>query len=55
VERIREGFARIVASGGQIIAATHHPLIMRDATTIELVSGYTSLIQQTLCGKDSHA
>jgi len=55
VERIREGFDKIVASGGQVIVATHHPLIMRDATITELVPGYTSLIQQTLCGKGSDA
>jgi len=55
VERIRKGFDKIVASGGQIIAATHHPLIMRAATITELVPGYTSLIQQTLCEKGSYA
>ena len=55
VERIREGFDKIVASGGQIIAATHHPLILRNVTVIELVSGYKNLIHQTLCGEGSHA
>jgi len=55
VERIREGFDKICASGGQVIVATHHPLIIRDATIIELVPGYTSLIRQTLCGKGSDA
>lgn len=50
VQRIREGFGKIVASGGQVIAATHHPLIMRKATVIELIPNYANLIYQTLCG-----
>ncbi len=49
VERIREGFDKIVASGGQIIAATHHPLIMRDANLIELVQGYAEDLHHAFC------
>ncbi len=48
VERIRKGFDNIVANGGQIIAATHHPLILRDANLIELVPDYTEQIKNTL-------
>jgi len=49
VERIREGFDRIVEAGGQIIAASHHPLILRDAQTIELISGYKKELQNAFC------
>jgi len=48
VERIREGFDKIVASGGQIITATHHPLIMRNANILELVPFYAEQIKNTL-------
>ena len=49
VERIREGFGRIVASGGQIIAATHHPLILRGTHLIELVPGYAKRLHSAFC------
>ena len=49
VERICDGFDKIVASGGQIIAASHHPLIMRDANIIELVPGYAKKLHQAFC------
>ncbi len=49
MERICEGFDKIVASGGQIIAATHHPLIMRDANLIELVQGYAEDLHHAFC------
>jgi len=49
VERIREGFDKIVACGGQTIAATHHPLIMRDANVIELVPDYVEYLHQAFC------
>jgi len=55
VKLILEGFRRIVAGGGQIIAATHHPLIIRSAHYIELVPEYIRFIHQTFCGKDSNA
>ena len=49
VKRIREGFDKIIASGGQIIAASHHPLILRDAHIIELASGYAEYLHHALC------
>jgi predicted ATPase len=49
VERIREGFDRIVASGGQIVAATHHPLMMRNAHIIELVPDYAKRLRSAFC------
>ena len=49
LERIREGFDQIIASGGQIIAATHHPLIMREANLIELVPGYADDLRHAFC------
>jgi predicted ATPase len=49
VERIREGFDRIVASGGQVIAATHHPLMMRNAHIIELVPDYAKHLRNAFC------
>jgi len=47
VERIREGFDKIVASGGQVVAATHHPLLLNNVHIIELVSGYMEQLQTT--------
>ncbi len=49
VERIRKGFDKIIDSGGQIIAASHHPLIMRDANLIELVPDYAECLHQAFC------
>ena len=49
VERIRKGFDRIVASGGQIIAAIHHPFIMRGVNLIERVPGYTEYLYNAFC------
>ena len=54
VQRIREGFGRIVASGGQVITASHHPFIMQDAHLVELVPGYAEQLRSSfhrlLCG-----
>ncbi len=49
VERIREGFDKIVASGGQIIAASHHPLILRGTHLIELIPDYANVLHQAFC------
>jgi ABC-type transport system involved in cytochrome c biogenesis ATPase subunit len=49
IKRIRKGFERIVASGGQIIAASHHPLMMQKAHVIELVPEYTEQLQNAFC------
>ncbi len=49
VRRIREGFDKIVASGGQVIAATHHPLILRDSHCIELVPDYAEYLYRAFC------
>ncbi len=54
VERIREGFDKIVASGGQVIMATHHPFLMQNTHLIELVPNYAEHLRAkfctTLCG-----
>ncbi|MEA2069305.1 MAG: ABC transporter ATP-binding protein [Verrucomicrobiota bacterium] len=47
VQRIREGFDKIVASGGQIIAASHHPFFLQNAHLIELTPGYAEELHQT--------
>ncbi len=49
VKRIREGFDKIVASGGQIILATHHPLLLKNAQIIELIPRYMKQLQTTFC------
>lgn len=49
VERIRKGFDEICASGGQVIAASHHPLLMREAHLIELVPDYAETVRSSLC------
>ena len=49
VRRIREGFDAIIKQGGQVIAATHHPLMLRDANIIELVAGYADTLRQEFC------
>jgi len=38
--RIRKGFAAIIKEGGQVIMATHHPLLMLNTNVIELVPDY---------------
>ncbi|WP_160300598.1 ABC transporter ATP-binding protein [Kiritimatiella glycovorans] len=40
VKRIREAFDVLCARGGQVIAATHHPVLMEGVKVIELVPGY---------------
>lgn len=40
VEDIRKDFETICAKRGQVIAASHHPAIWREANIIELVPGY---------------
>lgn len=49
VKRIREGFDKICDSGGQIIIASHHPLLLNNANIIELVPGYTEQLKTTFC------
>ena len=49
VRRTREGFDRIIVAGGQVIAASHHPLILQNAHIIELVPHYADAIQQAFC------
>ena len=55
VKRIREGFDAIVKAGGQVIAASHHPLMLRGGHTIELEPGYVERIRaeyrRELCEK----
>jgi predicted ATPase len=57
VERIREGFDKIVASGGQVIVATHHPFLMQNTHLIELVPNYAEHLRAkfctTLCGNQT--
>ena len=50
VRRMREGFDAIIKQGGQVIAATHHPILLRDANIIELVPGYAEDLRRELCG-----
>ena len=47
--RIREGFDRIAESGGQIIAASHHPLILRGSHLVELVPDYAKKLHRAFC------
>ena len=49
IKRIRKGFERIVASGGQIIAATHHPIMMQNTHLIELLPGYAKELKKAFC------
>ena len=44
VEQIRKGFEAICAKKGQVIAASHHPAIWREANIIELVPGYADKV-----------
>ncbi|MCK4564460.1 MAG: AAA family ATPase [Verrucomicrobia bacterium] len=57
VERIREGFDKICASGGQVIVATHHPFLMQNTHLIELVPNYAEHLRAkfctTLCGNQT--
>jgi predicted ATPase len=46
VKRIREGLDAIVRAGVQVIAATHHPLMLRDGHLIELEPGYAQCIRE---------
>jgi len=49
VQRIRVGFDLLCAQGGQVITASHHPLIMQNAHLIELVPGYAETVRRNLC------
>lgn len=49
VEEIRKAFAAVCAKGGQVIAASHHPIIWQDANVIELVPGHETEVRQGLC------
>jgi predicted ATPase len=46
---IRKGFDRIVAAGGQVLVATHHPLVWRDAHVIEPVPGHLDRLRRAFC------
>jgi predicted ATPase len=52
VRRIRAGFDAIVRQGGQVIAATHHPFMLRDANVIELEPGYAETLRKEFCGTE---
>ena len=49
VQRIRRGFDAICQQGGQVIAATHHPLLLKDANIIELMPGYAGELREMYC------
>jgi len=49
VQRIRQGFDAICRKGGQVIAATHHPFLLRDANIIELVPKYAEELRAMYC------
>ena len=49
LKRIRDGFDHIIATGGQIIIATHHPFFMHKTHLIELVPKYKMLLYETFC------
>jgi len=49
VERMRRGFAAICSGGGQVIAASHHPLFLRDGNIIELLDGYAEKVRTGYC------
>jgi predicted ATPase len=49
VQRIHEGFDLLCSEGGQVITASHHPLIMQNAHLIELVPGYAETVRSILC------
>ena len=57
MERIREGFDKIIASGGQVMVATHHPFLLQNAHLIELVPDYAEHLRvkfcTTLCGNQT--
>ena len=40
IQRIRKGFDAIIKEGGQVIMATHHPLLLLNTNIIELVPNY---------------
>ena len=45
VEEIRKGFETICTKKGQVIAASHHPVIWQEANIIELVPGYAEVVR----------
>lgn len=49
VQRIRQGFEAICRQGVQVIAATHHPFLMRNANILELVPGYVDGLRAAFC------
>lgn len=49
VQRIREGLDLLCDQGGQVITASHHPVIMQNAHLIELVPGYAETVRRNLC------
>ena len=49
VQRIREGFDAIIKQGSQVITATHHPFLLRDANIIEISHGYAEHLRREFC------
>ena len=49
VQHIRRGFDAICRKGGQVIAATHHPLLLQEANIIELIPGYAQELYKMYC------
>ena len=49
IQTIRKGFDLLCKQGCQVIAATHHPLLLADANIIELVPGYVQKVQTIFC------
>ena len=49
VLQIRKAFAAIAAKGVQVIAATHRPVFLPNACTIELGPNYAALVRGMFC------
>ncbi len=49
VQRILLGFDEICRQGGQVIAATHHPLLMKRGRIVELLPGYVQTLRSVYC------
>jgi energy-coupling factor transporter ATP-binding protein EcfA2 len=49
IRRIHAGFGNLARRRVQVIAATHHPGLMGDATLIELETDYVTKMRQEMC------
>jgi len=49
IMQLCKGFERLAASHVQVIAASHHPLFLRNGRVVELGTGYSNHLREEIC------